>query len=806
MSNVAVEHPRAFPTTVGFRVMGGFELPAAQLAPPSTPEVGYLGASAGASSSPHSAVLTPPQQPPKLSSVPPLSAERAYGTPTGSLLQRAPVALSSSLVSSAPHKPAGVADLVTSLSAGNPESPSAVGWQGLLEFSETSGCSGVLGPKTTSEDLDSILNRDCKIEICCTAHTSPAVRRLVKSVIRGLRACQEPDKAADGMGGTYFFSNEAGKKAAILKPCDEEPLAPNNPKGYVGRQLGDPGWKPTVRVGEAAIREVAAYLLDHDGFARVPTSVLVRARHPVFCYQASRASGAGAPTPVASSGGAPPAFTGRGASSINLDSGAGGAATGASSAIATPASPDNLLPMKLGSLQEFVTHECDTSEMGPGRFSVRDVHRIGIFDLRLFNTDRHAGNMLVRTPRTASASTADLKSRMTADAPYELIPIDHGFCLPETLEAPYFEWLHWPQTMLPFSEDELQYIRELDVERDKAILRQELPILRPECLRVLEVCTTLLKTCAAAGLTLFDIASVMTRPFVDADEEPSELERICLRARQCVEYTARCGNGELESVEESDSEGDADGEAPTSEELLMEEEIASEALGVSRRGPPRRGATISSIKEEGEDMLFELEEDVSGGGVAASGAAKRRAAAAGMRSDGRDAEESSGEYSPCSSLSSGDEHLGSMNQAGSLSSGAMPVGGSNSPSEVTPVRVMPAAGADRPVPMASSVHVTDGFLWRKLKTQQAARRAGGKGGALTCPKRSRMAPQVYPPPVAAFSPDCMKDCFSGMSEEQWQQFMDLVNEQVQVALEEGRWRQSTNDLASGMAMSCPTRF
>lgn len=30
----------------------------------------------------------------------------------------------------------------------------------------------------------------------------------------------------------------------------------------------------------------------------------------------------------------------------------------------------------------------------------------------------------------------------------------------------------------------------------------------------------------------------MTRPFVDADEEPSELERICLRARQCVEVGA----------------------------------------------------------------------------------------------------------------------------------------------------------------------------------------------------------------------------------------------------------------------------
>jgi hypothetical protein len=58
------------------------------------------------------------------------------------------------------------------------------------------------------------------------------------------------------MGGTYFFMNENGRKVGILKPCDEEPLAPNNPKGYVGRALGDPGWKPTVRVGEAAMREV----------------------------------------------------------------------------------------------------------------------------------------------------------------------------------------------------------------------------------------------------------------------------------------------------------------------------------------------------------------------------------------------------------------------------------------------------------------------------------------------------------------------------------------------------------------------
>lgn len=205
-------------------------------------------------------------------------------------------------------------------------------------------------------------------------------------------------------------------------------------QGYVGRALGDPGWKPTVRVGEAAMREVAAYLLD-GGFAHVPTSVLVRARHPIFCYNSHVASVRASTSDL---------FALSRASQGGDAGGAGGPVVGAS------------LPMKLGSLQEFVPHECDTSEMGPSRFLARDVHRIGILDIRLFNTDRHAGNMLVRQ--------ADASSGGPLSTQYELIPIDHGFCLPETLEAPYFEWLHWPQAMLPFGPEELQYIRNLDIE------------------------------------------------------------------------------------------------------------------------------------------------------------------------------------------------------------------------------------------------------------------------------------------------------------------------------------------------------
>ena len=77
------------------------------------------------------------------------------------------------------------------------------------------------------------------------------------------------------------------------------------------------------------------------------------------------------------------------------------------------------------------------------------MHRIGILDIRLFNTDRHAGNLLVRmskSSRSTSSAFGWLENQ------YSLVPIDHGFCLPEALEPPYLEWLHWPQ-VLPHSDD-----------------------------------------------------------------------------------------------------------------------------------------------------------------------------------------------------------------------------------------------------------------------------------------------------------------------------------------------------------------
>jgi len=353
-----------------------------------------------------------------------------------------------------------------------------------------------------------------RIEVVGSTNLDPRIRRLVRKVSGGLRAQQDPEAATEGLGGTYFFMDEAGRKAALMKPCDEEPLAPNNPKGFVGRQLGESGLKPSVKVGEAAMREVAAYILDHDHRAKVPATVLVRASHPIFH--------------VAQFEPEPGAEEGRVAG----------------------------IPMKLGSLQEFTPHLYDSSEVGTSRFNTKNVHRIGILDLRLMNTDRHAGNLLVRQPENGSSAHLGLGKMLLESNQLELIPIDHGFCLPDSLEAPYFEWLHWPQAMLPFDDEELEYIEGIDPEVDIATLRQHLPMLREECLRMLWVSTLVLKRCARAGLTLSEIGGLYSRPLVGMDEDPSELEQLCSAAWSHV--FAEGGLSDASSLEENDTEEESD--------------------------------------------------------------------------------------------------------------------------------------------------------------------------------------------------------------------------------------------------------
>lgn len=300
---------------------------------------------------------------------------------------------------------------------------------------------------------------------------------LVEEIINGLKTDVDPIPVNGGLGGAYYFRNQKGESVAIVKPTDEEPFAPNNPKGFVGKVLGQPGLKPSVRVGETGFREVAAYLLDHDHFAHVPLTSLVKITHSIFnlndCVYGNKIM-------------------------------------------------NRKVVSKIASLQQFIPHDFDASDHGTSRFPVADVHRIGILDVRIFNTDRHAGNLLVR--KVSDGQFGEL----------ELIPIDHGLCLPECLEDPYFEWIHWPQASIPFSENELEYIKELDPNREIEMLRTELPMIREACLRVLTLCTIFLKKAAAFGLCLAEIGQMMSREFRCKNQLPSEFEVVCLDAMRQV--------------------------------------------------------------------------------------------------------------------------------------------------------------------------------------------------------------------------------------------------------------------------------
>lgn len=320
--------------------------------------------------------------------------------------------------------------------------------------------------------------------MCCSN-----MRMIIREIVKAIKCGVEPVPVSGGLGGAYYFRNSRGESVAIVKPTDEEPLAPNNPKGFVGRMLGQPGLKRSVRVGETGVREVAAYLLDYDNFAKVPPTVLVKISHHVFHIN-SATSGFG----VSGKSCAPVA--------------------------------------KIASCQQFVHHDFDASDHGSSRFSVSAVHRIGILDIRIFNTDRHAGNILVKKIEAFDKQGAWGRSITHVNDSLELIPIDHGLCLPEALEDPYFEWLHWPQASVPFSEEELDYIRRLDVKKDVDMLQAELPMLREASLRMLILSTTFLQKAAAAGFCLAEVGGLMSR---DGMEESSQLELLCLEAKQQVE-------------------------------------------------------------------------------------------------------------------------------------------------------------------------------------------------------------------------------------------------------------------------------
>lgn len=169
---------------------------------------------------------------------------------------------------------------------------------------------------------------------------------------------------------------------------------------------------------------------------------------------------------------------------------------------------------KKGSLQEYVENDGASWEIGSSFFPTSEVHKIGILDIQIINLDRHGGNILFRNTGND----------------YKLIPIDNGFSLPHSLKnnSIWFEWMNWKASRYPFDSRTKQFIQNIDLERNISMLKQKIN-LHPECLKMLKVGTTLLKKGVEAGLTLFDIGSLLCST---DQNQPSKLDLLLEKAKK----------------------------------------------------------------------------------------------------------------------------------------------------------------------------------------------------------------------------------------------------------------------------------
>lgn len=210
---------------------------------------------------------------------------------------------------------------------------------------------------------------------------SSAIRDLINSTSNGL-AGNYPLRSSEGTGGVYFMPNESGKRfISVFKPMDEEPMAVNNPRGLPISTNGE-GLKGGTRVGEGAFREVAAYILDHP-------------------------------------------MSGRRTFSSNAKGFAGVPPTTMVKCLHKAFNHTGGVTVKIGSLQSFMENNGSCEDIGPAGFPVEDAHKISVLDIRLANADRHAGNILICKDD---------------DGRTQLIPIDHGYCFPESVSLlnPHF--------------------------------------------------------------------------------------------------------------------------------------------------------------------------------------------------------------------------------------------------------------------------------------------------------------------------------------------------------------------------------
>jgi len=146
---------------------------------------------------------------------------------------------------------------------------------------------------------------------------------------------------------------------------------------------------------------------------------------------------------------------------------------------------------KSGSVQKYIDVIGSSSSFGSSCFLTEDVHKIGILDIRILNLDRNDENILVKK----EADTL------------RLIPIDHTYSLPPTIQTPYFEWMYWKQAKLGFSDEMKDEVNKINIAEDAKLLRNI--GIDEDSIMTMRITTTLLKKMVAKGKTLFEIAQMI---------------------------------------------------------------------------------------------------------------------------------------------------------------------------------------------------------------------------------------------------------------------------------------------------------
>ncbi|KAK9173881.1 Phosphatidylinositol 3- and 4-kinase family protein [Cryptosporidium meleagridis] len=345
---------------------------------------------------------------------------------------------------------------------------------------------------------------------------SSKIQKLVVEVKLAMQRNVHPKLTLDGTGATYRMYNAKGQVVAMFKPLDEEAFSPNNPRGYQGK-LGQQGFRSGVLSGEGASREVATAIWDayYHNFAGVPDTTLLEACHQAFNYDSWNK------------------ITLEWGDIFQKDN--------------TKVNSEITVDWKLGAFQEFISTTETVGNFNPSVFCIRDVHRIGILDICLFNLDRNDSNILVVANQPNYSIKFNISNSNNPSSPispyehplstpdgkktkYKLIPIDHGLCLPDVLDVAQFDWVwfDWPHSKIPFSRSELRVIKYMDPDADAERLKRKL-LIRSECLRSMRVSVRWLRLASSMHLNLYQIAGFLCREDL---EIPSSIELLIQRSLQ----------------------------------------------------------------------------------------------------------------------------------------------------------------------------------------------------------------------------------------------------------------------------------